>query len=146
MKIRTAIQHDISIPEGAILDEVFLGADWKRIPAFKKYQKATPPNPTWNLQGDDLKRYYRSEFLRLAAADKIPVLGISSPYRRSLTLISIPTPDRKEFVRSHLNSRYASFTEGPGTGQQPVIITGQGKCYTCVREFKKFNRRTCVST
>ena len=60
MKIRTAIKHDIQIPEGAILDEVFLGADWKRIPSFKKYQLATPPNPIWNLQDDDLKKYYKS--------------------------------------------------------------------------------------
>lgn len=136
MKIRTAIQHEISIPEGAILDEVFLGADWKRIPAFKKYQKATPPNPVWNLEGADLKRYYKSEFFKLAAADKMPVLGVSSPYRRSLTLISIDTPDRKEFVRSHLNSRYGHLFSAPATDSKPVIITDHGKCYTCVSEFR----------
>ena len=62
MKIRTAIKHDIHIPEGAILDEVFIGADWRRIPSFKKYQRATPPNSVWNLQGKDLKLYYKSEF------------------------------------------------------------------------------------
>lgn len=136
MKIRTAIRHDIELPEGAILDEVFLGADWKRIPAFKKYQRATPPNPVWNLSGEDLKRYYKSEFFRLASADKMPVLGISSPYRRSLVLLSIPTADRKEFVKSLLNSRYERFINGPESDYQPVIITDHGKCYSCVTEFK----------
>lgn len=130
MKIRTAIQHEINIPEGAILDEVFIGSDWKRLPSFKKYQKATPPNPVWNLQGDDLKRYYKSEFLRLAAEDKMPVLGVSSPYRRSLILLSIPSSDRKEFIRSHLNNRYEHSTI------TPIIITDQGRCYSCVGEFK----------
>lgn len=137
MKIRQAIKHDIEIPEGAILDEVFLGADWKRIPAFKKFQKATPPNPVWNLTGDDLKRYYKSEFFRLASADKMPVLGISSPYRRSLVLLSITTPDRKEFVRSHLSSRYGHLMEtSTPILNTPVIVTDQGACYRCVSEFK----------
>lgn len=45
MKIRKSINHDIKVDDSVILDEVFLGADWKRIPSFKKYQKATPPKP-----------------------------------------------------------------------------------------------------
>lgn len=135
MKIRDSIQHEIDLPDGAILDEVFIGADWRRIPSYKKYQKATPPNPVWNLTGDDLKRYYKSEFLRLASNDKKPVLGISDPYRRSLVLISIPSSDRKEFVREHLNSRYGHLLNSTSTDSKPVIITDQGKAYSCVREF-----------
>lgn len=135
MKIRKSIQHEISLPDGAILDEVFIGADWKRIPSFKKYQRATPPNPVWNLQGDDLKRYYKSEFLRLAAQDKKPVLGISDPYRRSLVLISIPTSDRKEFIRSHLNNLYGYLTNTANTEHKPIIITDQGKAFSCIEEF-----------
>ena len=132
MKIRTAIQHDIHIPEGAILDEVFIGADWKRLPSFKKYQKATPPNPVWNLKGADLQKYYKSEFMRLASEDKMPVLGISSPFKRSLVLLSIPSSDRKEFVRSEINDRYGHLS----LDYKPVIVTDQGSCYRCISEFK----------
>lgn len=132
MKIRTAIQHDIQIPDGAILDEVYIGADWKRIPSFKKYQKAAPPNPVWNLKGDDLKKYYKSEFMKMASEDKMPVLGISSPYKRSLVLLSIPSSDKKEFVRSEINRYYDDSALGP----TPIIITDHGKCYSCIKEFK----------
>jgi hypothetical protein len=79
MKLRGSIQHEIDLPDGAILDEVFIGADWRRIPSFKKYQRATPPNPVWNLTGDDLKRYYKSEFLKLAAQDKKTCIGYFRP-------------------------------------------------------------------
>ena len=60
----------------------------------------------------------------------MPVLGVSSPYRRSLILLSIPSSDRKEFIRSHLNNRYEHSTI------TPIIITDQGRCYSCVGEFK----------
>lgn len=135
MKLRSAIQYEIEIPEGAILDEVFIGADWKRIPSFKKYQRATPPNPVWNLTGKDLDKYYKSEFLKLAAQDKKPVLGISGLNKRSLVLLSIPTSDRKEFVRGVLNSCYASLIESQSESK-PVLVTDQGKCYSCIAEFE----------
>lgn len=137
-KIRSSIKHEISIPEGAMLDEVYIGADWKRIPSFKKYQRATPPNPVWNLQGDDLKRYYKSEFLRLASEDKMPVLGIRSILGRSLSLIGIPSSDRKEFIRSHLNNHYGHLVNQPQ--QYPIpIVTDQAKCYSCINEFTSVN-------
>ncbi len=138
MKIRTAIKHDIQIPEGAILDEVFLGADWKRIPSFKKYQLATPPNPIWNLQDDDLKKYYKSEFMRLASENNMPVLGISSPYRRSLILLSIPSSDRKEFIRSEIMHRYGHLLNTP-TDHQTLIISDQAQCYKCIPQFTDVN-------
>ena len=131
-KIRKSIKHDIHIPDGAILDEVFIGADWKRIPSFKKYQKATPPKPVWNLKGDALKQYYKSEFMRLAAQDKKPVLGISGVDTRQLLLISIPTSDRTEFVRRLLVERYHHLAN---THCKPVIITDHGKCYDCIDGF-----------
>ena len=140
-KIRSSIQHDIHIPDGAILDEVFLGADWKRMPSFKKYAKATPPPAHYNLQGDDLKRYYKSEFMRLASEDKMPVLGITSPYRRCLSLISIPSSDRKSFVRSELYHRFEDIVNSPVVVNRPVIITDHGKCYSCVNEFLDHNNR-----
>ena len=95
MKIRSAIRHDIRVPEGAILDEVFIGSDGKRIPSFKKYSKVPPPPPHYNLSGEDLKKYYRSEFYRLASEDKIPVLGISSVFDRKLILMTIAHPTEK---------------------------------------------------
>lgn len=141
MKIRTAIQHDIQLPDGAILDEVFLGADWKRIPSFKKYAKAGAPPSYYNLQGKDLDRWYKGEFMRLASEDKMPVLGISSPYRRSLVLLSIPSSDRKSFVRSELNHRFEDVICRDIVTTKPVIITDHGKCYSCVNEFLDNNNR-----
>lgn len=140
MKIRTAIQHDIHLPDGAILDEVFLGADWKRIPSFKKYAKAGSPPSYYNLQGKDLDKWYKSEFMRLASEDKMPVLGIADPTRRSLVLLSIPSSDRKSFVRSELYHRFEDVILGEPK-QRPVIITDHGKCYSCVNEFLDHNNR-----
>ena len=137
-KIRTAIKHDIQIPNGAILDEVYIGADWKRLPAFKKYQRATPPNPVWNLHGNDLKRYYKSEFMRLASEDKMPVLGISDPFKRSLVLLSIPSSDRKEFIRSEIN-RYCEDSIINPSDNPTVLITDNAKCYTCISEITNVN-------
>lgn len=153
MKIRTAIKHDIQLPDGAILDEVFLGSDWKRIPSFKKYQKATAPPAHFNLQGKDLDKWYKSEFMRLASEDKMPVLGISDPFKRSLVLLSIPSSDRKSFVRSEINYRFKDIIS-PSTSKStdfvisrdavttnPVIITDHGKCYSCINEFLDHNNR-----
>ena len=141
MKIRTAIQHDIHLPDGAILAEVFLGADWKRIPSFKKYQKAGLPPSYYNLQGKDLDKWYKSEFMRLASEDKMPVLGIADPTRRSLVLLSIPSSDRKSFVRSELYHRFEDVINRSTAGPQPVIITDHGKCYSCINEFLDNNNR-----
>lgn len=152
-KIRTAIKHDIQLPDGAILDEVFLGSDWKRIPSFKKYQKATAPPAHFNLQGKDLDKWYKSEFMRLASEDKMPVLGISDPFKRSLILLSIPSSDRKSFVRSEINYRFKDIIyrlryrsrqtalSGDSVTTNPVIITDHGKCYSCVNEFLDHNNR-----
>lgn len=135
MKIRNSISYEIQIPDGAMLDEVFIGADWRRIPSFKKFQRATPPNPIWNLQGEDLQKYYRSEFLKLAAQDKKPVLGISGLSKRSLILLSIPSSDRKEFVRETLNGIYGHLINTTTTEHKPVLVTDQGRCYSCIKEF-----------
>lgn len=152
-KIRTAIQHDIHLPDGAILDEVFLGADWKRIPSFKKYAKAGSPPAHFNLQGKDLDKWYKSEFYRLASEDKMPVLGIADPTRRSLVLLSIPSSDRKKFVRDELTDRFKDVISPsiskstdcvisrPVVDDHPVIITDHGKCYSCVNEFLDHNNR-----
>lgn len=141
MKIRKSINHDIKVDDSVILDEVFLGADWKRIPSFKKYQKATPPKPVWNLKGEHLRRYYKSEFYRLASADKIPVLGISSYKERKLTLLTIPTPNRKEFVREQINHLFEGVLSQPHPSVHPVVITDHGKCYNCISEFLDENNQ-----
>lgn len=141
MKIRSAIRHDIRVPEGAILDEVFIGSDWKRIPSFKKYSKVPPPPPHYNLSGEDLKKYYRSEFYRLASEDKIPVLGISSVFDRKLVLMTIDSSDRKEFVRGQITHLFEDVVSDPFPTEHPLIVTDQGKCYSCVNEFLDNNNR-----
>lgn len=141
MKIRSSIKHDIQVPDGVILDEVFLGADWKRIPSFRKYRRVPPPPPHFNLQGEDLKKYYKSEFYKAAAEDKIPVLGISSYNDRKLLLLTIDTSDRKEFVRGQLNHLYEGVLTDPFPTSHPLVITDHGKCYSCVNEFLDHNNQ-----
>ena len=114
------------------MEQYWMRCSLEQIGRFKKYQKATPPKPVWNLKGDALKQYYKSEFMRLAAQDKKPVLGISGVDTRQLILLSIPTSDRTEFVRRLLVERYHHLSN---THCKPVIVTDHGKCYDCVDGF-----------
>ena len=66
----------------------------------------------------------------------MPVLGISSPFKRSLVLLSIPSSDRKEFVRNEIMNRYGHLLNTTSDNPKPLIITDQGRCYTCISEFK----------
>lgn len=141
MKLRKSLDVELDINDGLILDEVFLGADWSRVPSFKKFALVEPPKPHWNLTEQELKSYYRSEFMKLASNAKMPVLGICSLYERKIQLVSINTNDRKEFVREYLNNLLGEPDEIPN---KPLIITDQGSCYKFLDEHDDtYNHQVC---
>lgn len=106
MKLRSSLHHDIQVHDTVILDEIYLGADWKKKPYSDKIKKIQPPPAFWNLQGDDLKSYYKKQIYAAASADKVCVLGISAYNERSLMLLPITTPNRSSFVKSLKNKYY----------------------------------------
>lgn len=140
MKIRQVLDTDFEMSDELIMDEVFLGGDWSRVPSFKKYQLATPPKVHWNLTDPERKAYYKSEFMRLASEHKMPVLGICSFRERKIQLLSFPTSDRKEFVRECLNSILGAHDNFDNT---PMIITDQGSCYKFLNEDENYNHQVC---
>ena len=108
--LRTSIKHDLDPTSIAIIDEVYIGADWKKKPAKDKFKKVTPPNPVWNLQGKDLQKYYKSEMMRAASLDKIPVVGISAYNSRSLTLVPFTSTPTMESIKTHINNEYSEVS------------------------------------
>ena len=108
--LRTSIKHDLDPTSIAIIDEVYIGADWKKKPAKDKFKKVTPPNPVWNLQGKDLQKYYKSEMMRAASLDKIPVVGISDYNSRSLTLVPFTSTPTMESIKTHINNEYSEVS------------------------------------
>lgn len=125
--------------------EVFIGSDWKRIPSFKKYSKVPPPPPHYNLSCEDLKKYYRSEFYRLASEDKIPVLGISSVFDRKLVLMTIDSSyissNRMKSRKNMWNApQFSSFFAGGHRQARPARLTGP------VRELLRSSRPSHILT
>lgn len=110
MKLRLSIKHDLSITDTAIIDEVYLGADWSKKPAHAKFKHIPPPKRVWNLQGEELKRYYRSQMLSAASKDKLPVIGISAYNKRSLMLLPFSTPLTSSLVRERITNEYSHVT------------------------------------
>lgn len=71
MKLRSCLSRDIrfeSTDQGAI-DEIYLGANWNRIPAYKKYSKAGAPPEYYNLNDKDRKAWYKKRFYELASEE-----------------------------------------------------------------------------
>lgn len=78
MKLRACLQNDIKFDttDQVAIDEVYLGANWKYVPSFKKFKKVTPPPAFYNLNKKDAQTYYKKQFMEMAARDKMPVLGL----------------------------------------------------------------------
>lgn len=109
MLLRTAIKHELDPTSIAIIDEVYIGADWAKKPAKDKFKHIPAPNPVWNLMGDDLKKYYRSQMLSAASRAKIPVIGICGYNSRSLVLVPYTSNPTFEAVKSLITEHYAEI-------------------------------------
>ena len=137
-KIRSALEIELNVPDGAILDEVFLGGDWKRKPAYEKLKKVAAPPAHWNLTDKERKDYYRSEIFRLSSEAKMPVLGIRSICDSQLSLLSFDIKHKKEFIQDQINELY-------GVPDKPiVIVTDQANCYNFLSaDDNNFNHQIC---
>ena len=114
--LRSAINHDLSPTSTAIIDEVYLGADWKKKPAKAKYKKLEElgwmpkKDPTVKVQGSKYRREVRSKMWMAASLDKIPILGISDYNSRSLILRPYTNTMSTEAIKTHLTEHYEEIT------------------------------------
>ena len=114
--LRSSINHDLSPTSTAIIDEVYLGADWKKKPAKAKYKKLEQlgwlpkKDPTVTIQGNKYRREVRSKMWMAASLDKIPILGISDYNSRSLILRPYTNTLSTEAIKSHITEHYEEIT------------------------------------
>jgi hypothetical protein len=134
MVLRCNIQHDLKSTDTAIIDEVYLGADWKKKPYRDKIQKCSPPNPVWNLKGKDLRRYYSSQMMKAAALDKIPVVGISAYNSRSLILHPYNNTPTLEAIKTQITEQYEEITHW---------ISDQSKLYWWMDDIDTLRHSVC---
>lgn len=109
-KIRLNIKHDLPHTSTAIIDEVYIGADWSKKPAKDKFKHIEPPKRVWNLQGEELKKYYRGQMMSAASKDKIPVIGISDYNTRYLVLLPFLSQITRSLVKERINDEYSQLT------------------------------------
>lgn len=143
MKLRSCLSRDIRFEstDQVAIDEIYLGANWNRIPAYKKYSKAGSPPEYYNLNDKDRKAWYKKRFYELASEDKMPVLGFVALDSPKLVMIDIDTPDRKEFVMDQIKYRFGDvmctmFVDSPMT-----VVTDQSQLYKFLTEIKDHNNR-----
>lgn len=95
MLLRTHLRQQINLSEEVILDEVYLGAEWKFQPTYRKIKRVKEmevqmrlENPRWTkpLDAERLKCLN----YRAAALDKMIVLGIRDYKAKKLELIYLP--------------------------------------------------------
>lgn len=134
MILRVNIQHDLTMTDQAQMDEVYLGADWKKKPYKDKIKKCPPPNPVWNLKGEDLKKYYKSQMMRAASEDKLPILGISDNNSRSLVLHMYNSAPTIEAIKSQITEQYDEISHW---------ITDQSKLYWWMDDLDHLRHSVC---
>ena len=57
-----------------------------------------------------MQKYYKSEMMRAASLDKIPVVGISAYNSRSLTLVPFTSTPTMESIKTHINNEYSEVS------------------------------------
>lgn len=150
-RLRTCLRQDIKFnsTDQIAIDEVYLGANWKFKPAFKKYKAVNPPPAFWNLSPKETKSYYKKEFMRAASLDKMPVLGLVSLREPKISLQYINTSNRLEFIRGSLNHLLAPVMNQSTIKSPMIVVTDQSRLYNFIDEIvddngnKKFNHQVC---
>lgn len=132
--LRIHIKHDLKNTDTAIIDEVYLGSDWKFKPAKEKFKHVEPPKWVWNLKGKDLKQYYRSQISAAASRDKIHILGISCYNERSLILQPYDNGITRSLVKSKINAEYANVSHW---------VSDQSKLYWWMDEEPNIKHSVC---
>ena len=117
--LRISINHDLASTDTAIIDEVYLGADWKKKPAKDKYKKVEELGllPEYKHTSDPIgdkyrfKKEVRGKMMLAASLDKIPIVGISDYNSRSLVLHPYTRKPSIEAIKSQINSDYAEINK-----------------------------------
>lgn len=118
MLLRESIHHDLATTDTAIIDEVYLGADWKKKPAKDKYKRVEELGllPEYKHTSDPIadkhrfRKEVRGKMMLAASLDKIPILGISAYNSRSLILHPFSHRGFNEAIKSQINERYEEIT------------------------------------
>lgn len=161
-KLRECLHRDIkfSSDEQVAIDEVYLGANWKYKPAFKKYKEAgEPPEEIiekWNEGDPDQikwkrKSWYKKRFMKLASDDKVPVLGMVSltPQSIKICLVDISSSDGRKSVRDEICTHFEDVLGEMFVDTPQTIVCDQSKLYEFLDEVldennnRKFKRVVC---
>ena len=143
MRLRTCLHQDIKFDatDQVAIDEVYIGANWKYKPAFKKFQAATPPPAHWNLNPKDMKAYYKKQFMELAAQDKMCALGLVSLRDPKISLIYIPSSSRIEFIQGQIRYLLEPILSQMFVDKPMTIVTDQSRLYNFLDEQLDHNNR-----
>jgi transposase-like protein len=143
MRLRTCLHQDIKFDatDQVAIDEVYIGANWKYKPAFKKFQQATPPPAHWNLNAKDTKAYYKKQFMELAAQDKMCALGLVSLRAPKISLIYIPIKERLEFIQGQIRYHLGPIMRQMFVNKAMTVVTDQSKLYNFLDEVLDHNNR-----
>lgn len=151
MRLRTCLHQDIKFDatDQVAIDEVYIGANWKYKPAFKKFQQATPPPAHWNLSPKETKAYYKKQFMELASQDKMCALGLVSLRDPKISLTYIPISNRLEFIQGKIRYLLEPVLSKMFTPTPMTVVTDQSRLYNFLDEIldnnnrPKFNHQIC---
>lgn len=151
MRLRSCLSRDIKFDstDQVAIDEVYLGANWKFKPSFKKYKEAGTPPSYWNLNEKETKTFYKQKFYELASEDKIPVLGLVSLRDPKISLIYIPIKDRQKFIQGQIKYLLGPTMNKMFVSRPQVVVTDQSRLYEFLdttldhNNRPKFNHQVC---
>lgn len=143
MRLRNCLHQDIKFDatDQVAIDEVYIGANWKYIPSFKKFKKATPPPQHWNLNAKDTQTYYKKQFMEMASRDKMPVLGLVALESPKIRLQYISIDDKQKFIRSEFSTCFGHINRQMFVDTPTTIVTDQSKLYNFIEEILDHNNR-----
>lgn len=110
--IRSVIVIEFDLGDTIHVDEVFVGADWKKMPFKQKLKKCQkygitipPPRGTTKMDQEMYKGVLRHYMKKASNLDKTCVLGLRAFNRRSLILIPTTLTQCRSLVKSQINAQ-----------------------------------------
>lgn len=127
MLLRTHLRQQINLSDEVVLDEVYLGAEWKWQSTYRKIKRVKElevqlrlENPRWTTPLDSER--LRCLNHRAAALDKMPVFGIRDLNSKRVELIYMDSINGDNVLKL-LKMRDRGIKR---------IITDQSRLYTCL--------------
>ena len=127
MRLRAILPQDL--PQGEVcIDEVYIGAEWKWIPTWKKAKLAKeykdPRLVVWGPNGYH-EPTAKEKRMALANSLKKPVIGIIEYNSRKVSLQPLPKPTTRNSVKSQITAQYSKGVDEAFSH----IITDQSHLY-----------------